>query len=52
VFEVFTNKESTKKILKYLRENESIKRTALLSGTPEGTVTKVKKKLRNGLIIL
>ncbi|MFT4646122.1 MAG: DNA invertase Pin-like site-specific DNA recombinase [Patiriisocius sp.] len=50
--EVFINKESTKKILKYLREKESIKRTALLSGTSEGTVKKVKKMLRDGLIIL
>jgi DNA invertase Pin-like site-specific DNA recombinase len=50
--EVFMNKESTKKILKYLREKESIKRTALLSGTSEGTVKKVKKMLRDGLILL
>jgi|TARA_B110000902_G_scaffold90978_1_gene108135 DNA invertase Pin-like site-specific DNA recombinase len=48
--EVFINKESTKKILKYLREKESINRVALLSGTSEGTVKKVKKMLRDILI--
>tara|TARA_B110000027_G_C15970559_1_gene234077 strand:+ start:41 stop:637 length:597 start_codon:yes stop_codon:yes gene_type:complete len=50
--EVFIKKESTKKILKYLREKESINRTALLSGTSQGTVKKVKKMLRDGLISL
>jgi DNA invertase Pin-like site-specific DNA recombinase len=50
--EVFMSKESTKKILKYLKENESIKRTALLSGTSEGTVKKVKNKIRIGEIKL
>ena len=50
--EVFINKESTKKILKYLREKESIRRTALLSGTSEGTVKKVKKMLSDGIITL
>ena len=50
--EVFFNKNSTKKILKYLRANESIKRTALLSETSEGTVKKVKKMVRDGLISL
>jgi len=50
--DVFINKESTKKILKYLKENESIKRTALLSETSEGTVKKVKRYLKEGLIKL
>jgi DNA invertase Pin-like site-specific DNA recombinase len=50
--EDFLKKESTQKILKYLREKESIKRTALLSQTSEGTVKKVKKKIRNGEIVL
>jgi hypothetical protein len=47
------NKEPTQKILKYLKEKESISRTALLSGVSEGTVKKVKKvkkMLRDGLI--
>ena len=50
--EVFVNKESTQSILKYLRENESVRRTALLSKTSEGTVKKVKKMLSDGLISL
>jgi DNA invertase Pin-like site-specific DNA recombinase len=50
--EVFMNKASTKSILKYLKEKESINRTALLSGTSQGTVKKVKKMLRDGLISL
>jgi hypothetical protein len=44
------NKEPTQKILKYLKEKESISRTALISEVPEGTVKKVKKMLRDGLI--
>ena len=50
--EVFVNKASTQSILKYLKEKESINRTALLSGTSQGTVKKVKKMLRDGLISL
>jgi len=50
--EVFVNKASTQSILKYLRNNESVRRTALLSKTSEGTVKKVKKMLRDGLILL
>ena len=50
--EVFVNKESTQSILKYLRENESVRRTALLSKTSEGTVKKVKKMLSDGVITL
>ena len=40
--EVFTNKASTKAILRYLKMNESISRTAKLSQTSEGSVKKVK----------
>lgn len=50
--EVFVNKASTQSILKYLRNNESVRRTALLSKTSEGTVKKVKKMLRNDVILL
>jgi DNA invertase Pin-like site-specific DNA recombinase len=50
--EVFVNKESTQSILKYLRENESVRRTALLSKTSEGKVKKVKKMLSDGIITL
>ena len=46
----FMSKASTKLILKYLRQGESIKRTALLSKTSEGTVKKVKRKIKNGEI--
>ena len=48
--EVFMNKASTQAILKYLKQKESIKRTALLSKTSEGTVKKVKKLIRDGQI--
>ena len=50
--EVFVNKASTQAILKHLRNNESVRRTALLSKTSEGTVKKVKKMLSDGLISL
>ena len=50
--EAFVNKASTQSILKYLREKESINRTALLSGASQGTVKKVKKMLRDGVITL
>jgi DNA invertase Pin-like site-specific DNA recombinase len=40
---VFLNKTSSQKIIKYLKEGESIRRTALLSGASIGTVQKVKK---------
>jgi DNA invertase Pin-like site-specific DNA recombinase len=46
----FVNKASTQAILKYLKQNESTKRTALLSKTSEGTVKKVKKLIRDGKI--
>ena len=50
--EVFTNKASTKAILKYLKMNESISRTAKLSVTSEGSVKKVKRMIKDGLIEL
>jgi DNA invertase Pin-like site-specific DNA recombinase len=50
--EVFVNKASTQSILKQLRDNQSVRRTALLSKTSEGTVKKVKKMLSDGLITL
>jgi len=50
--EVFINKASTQSILKYLRNDESVRRTALLSKTSEGTVKKVKKYLSDGVILL
>jgi DNA invertase Pin-like site-specific DNA recombinase len=50
--DVFTNKVSTKAILKYLRMNESISRTAKLSQTSEGSVKKVKRLIKEGLIEL
>lgn len=50
--EVFTNKASTKSILKYLKMNESISRTAKLSQTSEGSVKKVKRLIKEGLIEL
>ena len=50
--EVFVNKASTQSILKYLRNDESVRRTALLSKTSEGTVKKVKQYLNDGLITI
>ena len=50
--EVFTNKASTKAILRYLKMNESISRTAKLSQTSEGSVKKVKRMIKEGLIEL
>jgi len=50
--ETFINKVSTQAILRHLRKNESVRRTALLSKTSEGTVKKVKKMLRDGEITL
>lgn len=48
--EVFLSKESTKAILKYLKQGESISRTALLSKSSEGKVKKVKKLIRESVI--
>ena len=50
--ETFINKPSTQAILRHLRKNESVRRTALLSKTSEGTVKKVKTMLRDGEITL
>ena len=50
--EVFANKASTKSILKYLKMNESISRTAKLSQTSEGSVKKVKRMIKEGMIEL
>lgn len=43
--EQFINKKSTQTILRYLKANESIRRTAKLSSTSVGTVQKVKRLL-------
>jgi DNA invertase Pin-like site-specific DNA recombinase len=48
--EVFKSKESTQTILKYLKQKESVRRTSLLSKTSVGTVQKVKKMIKEGLI--
>lgn len=48
--DTFINKASTQAILKHLKQKESIKRTALLSKTSEGTVKKVKKLIRDSQI--
>lgn len=48
--EVFKSKESTQKILRYLKQKESIRRTARLSETSVGTVQKVQRFLAEGLI--
>ena len=50
--ETFISKKSTQSILKYLRQGESINRTAKLSETSTGTVKKVKIKIKEGLITL
>ncbi len=44
----FWGKDSTRRIVKYLNKGESIRRTALLSKTSEGTVKKVKKFIKDG----
>ena len=50
--EVFMSKASTKAIMRYLKQKESISRTAKLSGTSEGSVKKVKLMIKEGLIEL
>jgi DNA invertase Pin-like site-specific DNA recombinase len=50
--EKFIGKESTQSIIKYLKQKESIKRTALLSKTSEGSVKKVKRMIKEGHIVL
>jgi len=46
----FVSKKSTQAILKYLKQNESIRRTAKLSGASVGKVQKVKQYVNQGLI--
>ncbi len=48
--EVFKSKESTQSILKYLKQKESIRRTALLSRTSVGSVQKVQRLIAEGLL--
>ena len=50
--EVFMSKSSTKAIVRYLKQKESISRTAKLSETSAGTVKKVKNMIKDGLIEL
>jgi DNA invertase Pin-like site-specific DNA recombinase len=50
--DTFINKASTQSILRHLRNNESVRRTALLSKTSEGTVKKVKRMIKEGKITL
>jgi len=50
--EVFMSKSSTKAIVRYLKQKESISRTAKLSSTSTGSVKKVKKMIKDGLIEL
>ena len=46
----FLAKKKIQSILKNIKNKESIKRTALLSKSSEGTVKKVKKMIKDGLI--
>lgn len=46
----FLAKKKIQNILKNIKNKESIKRTALLSKSSEGTVKKVKKMIKEGLI--
>ena len=48
--EQFLSKKTTQDILKNLKLNESIRRTALLSKVSEGKVKKVKKMIKEGVI--
>jgi len=50
--DTFLEKASTQSILRHLRNNESVIRTALLSKTSEGTVKKVKRMIKEGKITL
>ena len=50
--ETFANKKSTLAILRELRAGESISRAAKLSQTSTGSVKKVKKMIKEGLISL
>ena len=46
----FMLKPASIKIIKYLKQNESIARTALLSQASEGTVKKIKKLIKDGKV--
>ena len=48
----YTNKKSTQAILKYLRQGYSINKTALLSETSTGSVKKVKKMIKLGILAI
>jgi DNA invertase Pin-like site-specific DNA recombinase len=48
----FTNKKSTQAILRYLKQGYSINNTAKLSETSTGSVKKVKKMIKEGMIAL
>jgi len=48
----FTNKKSTQAILRYLKQGYSINNTAKLSSTSTGSVKKVKKMIKEGIISL
>jgi DNA invertase Pin-like site-specific DNA recombinase len=48
----FTNKKSTQAILRYLKQGYSINNTAKLSETSTGSVKKVKKMIKEGMISL
>lgn len=50
--DTFTSKKSTQAILKYLKQGESISRTAKLSSTSTGSVKKVKRMIKEGEIVL
>ena len=50
--EVFMSKSSTKAIVRYLKQKESISRTAKLSSTSTSSVKKVKRMIKEGLIEL
>lgn len=50
--DTFTNKKSTQAILRYLKQGYSINNTAKLSSTSTGSVKKVKKMIKEGIISL
>ena len=50
--DTFTNKKSTQAILRYLKQGYSINNTAKLSETSTGSVKKVKKMIKEGMISL
>ena len=50
--DAFTNKKSTQAILRYLKQGYSINNTAKLSETSTGSVKKVKKMIKEGMISL